>query len=82
MTCAHPFAPVRTLSLSLGRTRTPPAPHCTYPLCLPHQVDPRIGPYSFTVDAVQQDRQGFVYLLVTQPFDQSTLVSRIYQLYG
>ena len=60
----------------------PPACTLTPSHCLPHQVDPRIGPYSFTVDAVQQDRQGFVYLLVTQPFDQSTLVSRICQLYG
>ncbi|GAX72759.1 hypothetical protein CEUSTIGMA_g215.t1 [Chlamydomonas eustigma] len=36
------------------------------------KVDSQIGPYSFAVDHVQQDKQGFIYLLVTMPFNQTT----------
>lgn len=37
-------------------------------------IDPRVGPYGFVVDGVQQDKQGFVYLLVTMPRDQTAQV--------
>eukprot|EP00798_Chlamydomonas_sp_ICE-L_P002376 gene2376-8683_t len=36
------------------------------------QIAPEVSPYTFNVNNVQQDRQGFVYLLVSSPFDQES----------
>lgn len=55
-------------------------PVSTLPALLPPRLSsatgiaPGVGPYSFLISGAQQDKQGFLYLLVTRPVNQTTRV--------
>lgn len=44
-------------------------------------VAPTVGPYSFSITSVQQNKQGMAYVVVTAPLDQTTNVSKLLLCY-